>query len=312
MKRLLFFKYVSLAALLILLVVAPAVAYPVFLMRVLCFAIFAASFNLLLGYAGLLSFGHAAVFGFAAYVCGFVIQSWKWSIGLGIVTGVASAAAIGLVFGALSIRRQGIYFAMITLALSQMVYFFCVQAPFTGGEDGIQGVPRPPLFGLIPLESEVSMYYFVLTLFLGSMAFVYRVVNSPFGEVLRAIRENPDRATSLGYDVGRYKLLVFVISCALAGLAGSTKVLVFHLASLSDVEWHMSGEVVLMALVGGIGTMLGPLLGAGIVVAMRTYLAQFGEWVLVIQGVIFVIIVLAFREGIVGTVASVVRRTLQR
>ncbi len=287
--------------LLALLLVAPWIGvYPVFIMKALCFGMFAIAFNLLIGYVGLLSFGHAMFFGSASYITGHILKVWGWSAELSIIAGVLAATILGVAAGWIAIRRQGIYFAMITLALSQMVYFFCVQAPFTGGEDGIQSIPRQPLFGIIDLKSDMTLYYFVVAIAVGAFLLVYRIIHSPFGQVLKAIRENEARATSLGYNVDRYKLLAFVLSAALAGLAGSTKVLVMQLASLTDVFWPMSGEVILMTLVGGIGTIFGPVLGAFIVIAMQNYLAGIGEWVLVIQGVVFVIIVLAFRRGIVG------------
>jgi branched-chain amino acid transport system permease protein len=301
-------KSLGIVVLLALAVIAPAFVYPVFLMKVLCFALFACAFNLLLGYVGLLSFGHAAFFGSAAYVAAHAVKVWAWPTELGILLGMAAAAVLGLVFGALAIRRAGIYFAMITLALAQMVFFFALQAPFTGGEDGIQGVPRRPVLGFIDIGNDVVLYYVVLAIFLAAFLLIYRAINSPFGQVLKAIRENEARAVSLGYDVDRYKLLAFVLSAALAGLAGATKAIVFQLASLTDVTWQMSGEVVLMTLIGGVGTVLGPVVGAGVVVAMQNYLAQTGEWVLVIQGVIFVVVVLAFRRGIVGELAALVRR----
>jgi len=281
------------------LVAAPYVVYPVFLMNALCFALFACAFNLLIGYVGLLSFGHAAFFGFSAYITAYSLKAWHVPTEVGLIAGVAVAALMGLVIGALAIRRQGIYFAMITLAMAQMVYFFSLQSPFTGGENGIQGVPNPPLFGLIDLESDTSMYFVVVGIFLLGFGIIYRTIHSPFGQVLKAIRENEPRATSLGYHVDRYKLLAFILSAALAGLAGSTKVLVQHAAALSDIQWQQSGEVVLMTLVGGMGTILGPVVGAFVIVAMQQYL-QVGEWVLVIQGAIFVVVVLAFRRGIVG------------
>lgn len=279
---------------------APAVIYPVFLMKVLCFALFALAFNLLIGYVGLLSFGHAMFFGFAAYVSGYSVKAWGFSPEIGILAGTACAAVLGLVTGLLAIRRQGIYFAMVTLALSQMVFFYCVQAKFTGGEDGIQAIPRRALFGLIDVKSDLAFYYLVLAIFAFGFLVIWRAIHSPFGQVLKAIRENEPRAVSLGYRVDQYKLLAFVLSATLAGLAGATKALVFQLASLTDVTWQMSGEVVLMTLVGGMGTVFGPIVGAGIIITMQNYLAGFGEWVLVIQGFIFVIVVLAFRRGIVG------------
>lgn len=276
--------------------------YLVFAMKVLCFALFACAFNLLLGFTGLLSFGHAAFFGTSAYITAHLCKEVGLSPELGIVFGVLSSGILGFLIGSLAIRRQGIYFAMVTLALSQMVYFLAVQLPFTGGEDGIQGVPRGLLFGLIDLKDDVNMYYFVLVIFLLGFALIVRTVHSPFGQVLKAIRENEPRAVSLGYDVDRFKLISFVISAALAGLAGSLKTLVFQLATLTDVHWHMSGEVVLMTLLGGMGTILGPVVGAGIVVGLQNYLANIGSWSTIATGFIFVICVLAFRRGVVGEI----------
>ena len=289
-------------------VAAPFVLYPVFVMKVLCFALFACAFNLLIGFAGLLSFGHAAFFGGAAYVTAHAAKVWGLDPALSILLGTASAALMGLVFGALAIRRQGIYFAMITLALSQMVFFLALQLPFTGGEDGIQGVPRGRLFGLFDLNQPLVMYYFVLAVFLAGFALIWRTVHSPFGQVLKAIRENEPRAVSLGYRTERYKLLAFVLSASLAGLAGGTKALVFQLASLTDVTWQMSGEVVLMTLLGGMGTLLGPVVGAGFVVALGNYLAATSLPVPVVIGAIFVVCVLLFRRGIVGEIAHRLRR----
>jgi branched-chain amino acid transport system permease protein len=288
-------------------IVAPAFIYPVFLMKTLCFALFALAFNLLIGYVGLLSFGHALFFGWAAYVSAHAAKVWHLTPELAILTGTAAAAVLGLVVGALAIRRQGIYFAMITLALAQMMYFFALQAPFTGGEDGIQGVPRGFLFGLFDLSNAMTMYFTVVVIFIASFLLIYRIIHSPFGEVLKAIRENENRAISLGYKTERYKLVAFVLSAALAGLAGAVKALVFQLASLTDVHWTMSGEVVLMTLVGGLGTVFGPVVGAFVIVAMQNYLAGFGQWVTVIQGVIFVICVLLFRRGVVGEIAHALR-----
>ena len=282
------------------LLVAPAVLYPVFLMKALCFALFACAFNLLIGYAGLVSFGHAAFLGTAGYVSAYTAKVWGLPTELAIAAGTLSSAAMGLAFGAVAIRRQGIYFAMVTLALAQMLYFFYVQAPFTGGEDGIQSVPRGKLLGFLDLRDTLTMYYVVLAIFLAGFMLIYRAIHSPFGQVLKAIRENEPRAISLGYKVDQYKLLVFVLSAALSGLAGGTKAIVFQLASLTDVHWSMSGEVVLMTLLGGLGTVFGPVVGAFVIVAMQNYLAQFGSWVTVIQGATFVICVLAFRRGIVG------------
>jgi branched-chain amino acid transport system permease protein len=291
-------------------VLAPFVVYPVFLMKALCFALFACAFNLLIGYVGLLSFGHAAFLGSAGYVAAHAAKMWGWPPELAILAGVAAAAALGVVVGALAIRRQGIYFAMITLALAQMLYFFCLQAPFTGGEDGIQSVPRGVLFGLIDLRNMMVLYFVVLAIFLAGFLLIYRTIHSPFGQVLKAIRENEPRALSLGYGADQYKLIAFVLSAALSGLAGSTKAIVFQLASLTDVHWTMSGEVVLMTLLGGLGTVFGPVVGAVIVIALETYLAQLGAWVTVVQGSIFVLCVLAFRRGIVGELAGVIRRPL--
>ena len=297
---------VSLAAL-ALLVLAPFVIYPVFLMKALCFALFACAFNLLLGYAGLLSFGHAAFFGGAAYVTAHAAKVWLLPPELAILLGALFAGVCGLAVGALAIRRQGIYFAMTTLALSQMLFFVFLQAPFTGGEDGIQGVPRGHLFGFIDLNQPLAMYFTVLAIFVGGFWFVHRVVHSPFGQVLKAIRENEQRATSLGYDVARYKLVAFVLSATLAGLAGSTKALVFQLATLTDVQWQMSGEVVLMTLLGGIGTTTGPVVGAFIVVMLQNYLATTALPATVVIGVVFIICVLVFRRGIMGELGHLLK-----
>ena len=305
-------KIVGIILLLALALVAPFVVYPLFLMKALCFAIFASAFNLLIGYVGLLSFGHAAFFGGAAYITAHVVKVWGWPMELGILAGTGSAAFLGLVFGILTIRRQGIYFAMITLALAQMIYFVAVEAPFTHGEDGIQGVPRGTLFGIVNLNNDLNMYYVVLAIFLFAFLLIYRTVHSPFGQVLKAIRENETRAISLGYAVNRYKLQAFVLSATLSGLAGSTKAIVFQLASLTDVHWQMSGEVVLMTLLGGLGTIFGPVVGATLVVTMENYLASMGQWVLVIQGAIFVAVVLAFRRGIVGEIAALIRHHLPK
>jgi branched-chain amino acid transport system permease protein len=278
--------------------------YPVFLMKILCFALFACAFNLLLGFGGLLSFGHAMFLGTAGYVCAHAAKEWGWSPEAAIMLGTAASAALGLVAGLIAIRRQGIYFAMITLALAQMVYFFYLQAPFAHGEDGIQAVPRGKLFGVLDLSNTLTMYYVVLVVFLAGFLVIFRAVHSPFGQVLKAIRENEPRAISLGYDVDRYKLMAFVLSAALAGLAGATKAIVFQLASLTDVHWSMSGEVVLMTLLGGMGTIFGPVVGALIITSLENYLAPFGQWVTVITGVIFVVCVLAFRRGIVGELGA--------
>jgi branched-chain amino acid transport system permease protein len=288
-------------------IVAPMFVYPVFLMKALCFALFACAFNLLIGYVGLLSFGHALFFGWASYVCAHAAKVWGLPPELAILAGTATAAGLGLVVGALAIRRQGIYFAMITLALAQMMFFFAVQAPFTGGEDGIQAVPRGRLLGLVDLADQTSMYATVLVIFLGCFLLIHRIVNSPFGEVLKAIRENEQRAISLGYKTERYKLLAFVLSATFSGVAGATKALVFQLASLTDVDWPMSGEVVLMTLVGGLGTLFGPVVGALFIVTLENYLTTIGQWVFVVQGVIFVACVLLFRRGIVGELARLLR-----
>ena len=319
---------VAFVVMLVALAIAPFVAYPVFLMKALCFALFACAFNLLIGYGGLLSFGHALFFGWASYVAAHMakvgvinlpypvgVGQWGWltialpplTPELAILFGTAVAALLGLVTGWLAIRRQGIYFAMITLALAQMTFFFALQAKFTGGEDGIQGVPRGRLFGLVDLSNDMAMYAVVVAVFLGGFLLIYRIIHSPFGEVLKAIRENEARAISLGYRTERYKLLAFVLSASLAGLAGATKAIVFQLASLTDVHWTMSGEVVLMTLVGGLGTVFGPVAGAVIIVGMQNYLATFGEWVTVIQGVIFVFCVLLFRRGVIGEIAHLLR-----
>jgi branched-chain amino acid transport system permease protein len=289
--------------------VAPLAIYPVLLMNVLCFALFACAFNLLVGYVGLLSFGHAMFFGFAAYIAGYAVKTWGLEPLVGIVAGTAVAAVLGLVTGAIAIRRQGIYFAMVTLALSQMVFFFCLQAKFTGGEDGIQAIPRRPLLAFIDIRNDFIMYYVVLVIFAAGFLTIYRTIHSPFGQVLKAIRENEARAISLGYAVDRFKLIAFVLSAALAGMAGATKAIVFQLASLTDVTWQMSGEVVLMTLVGGMGTVFGPIVGAAIIVFMQNYLSGFGEWVLVIQGAIFVTTVLLFRRGIVGELIAFTTRS---
>jgi len=298
---------IGFAVMVIALVVAPFVTYPLFVMQAMCFALFACAFNLLIGYVGLLSFGHALYFGWASYLSAYSAKVWGFPPELAILTGTATGAVCGLIAGSLAIRRQGIYFAMITLALAQMMYFFAVQAKFTGGEDGIQAVPRGYLFGLIDLRNEMAMYALVLVIFLGGFMFIYRIIHSPFGEVLKAIRENETRAISLGYKTDRYKLVAFILSATLAGTAGATKAIVLQLASLTDVNWPMSGEVVLMTLVGGLGTIFGPVAGAFVILAMQFKLAPIGEWVLVIQGAIFVACVLLFRRGIVGELAHLLR-----
>jgi branched-chain amino acid transport system permease protein len=286
---------------------SPFMLYPVFLMKVMCFALFACAFNLLIGYAGLLSFGHAAYFGMGGYITGYAAKAWGISPEVAILMGGVAAAAIGLPFGWLAIRRSGIYFAMITLALAQMVYFFFLQAPFTGGEDGIQSIPRGKLLGMVDLTPDLTMYWLVAAIFLAGFLLIHRIVHSPFGQVLKAIRENEPRAISLGYRVENYKLLAFVLSAGLAGIAGGTKALVFNIATLTDAHWAMSGEVVLMSLVGGLGTIFGPVIGGAVIITMQNYLAEFGAWVLVIQGVIFVACVLAFRRGVVGEIGALLK-----
>ena len=298
---------VAAAILVVFLVAAPFVLYPIFLMKALCFALFACAFNLLIGYVGLLSFGHALYFGWAGYLSAYAAKSWGVDPELAVLTGAATAAVLGLIAGGVAIRRQGIYFAMITLALAQMMYLVALRVKLTGGEDGIQAVPRGRLFGAFDLNNEMTMYAFVLVVVLAALFLIYRIIDSPFGEVLKAIRENELRTISLGYRTDRYKLVAFVLSATLAGLAGSLKALVFQLASLTDVHWTMSGEVVLMTLVGGLGTVFGPVVGAFLIVAMENYLASLGQWVLVIQGAIFVVCVLVFRRGIVGELANRLR-----
>jgi branched-chain amino acid transport system permease protein len=315
---------IVLLGLLLLLPFAPHVIYPVFAMKVMCFALFACAFNLLLGYTGLLSFGHAAFLGVGGYVTGHVIKSWGFPTELGLLAGTGMAAIFGYVFGSLAIRRSGIYFAMITLALAQMVFFLALQMRFTGGEDGLQGVPRGTFLGFIDLRNDFNLYYVVLAIFVFGFWLVCRAIHSPFGQVLKAIRENEPRAISLGYDVGRYKLVAFVLSAALAGLAGATKCLVLQLTSLSDVHWHMSGSVVLMTLLGGVGTIMGPVVGAITVVGLENKLGDIGSWlanvtgveifarigesVTVFTGIIFVVCVLTFRRGIVGEIGALLRR----
>ena len=293
-----------------LIAVSPAVLYPVFLMKVLCFALFACAFNLLIGYVGLLSFGHAAFFGMGSYVSAWVAKNWGVSAEVAILAGGLAGGLLGVVLGWIAIRRQGLYFAMITLALAQMVYFFCLQAPFTGGEDGIQQVPRAPLLGVIPMQTDMAMYWLVTIVFLVGFLFIHRVVHSPFGQVLKGIRENEPRATSLGYRTDDYKLIAFILSTFLAGIAGGTKALVFGIATLTDVHSLMSGEVVLMTLVGGLGTIFGPVIGALLVTAMENYLAPFGAWVTVTQGAVFVLCILLFRRGIIGEIGAKLRISL--
>ena len=293
-----------------LIALSPTVLYPVFLMKVLCFALFACAFNLMIGYVGLLSFGHAAFFGMGSYVTAWTIKHWGITAEAAILLGGATGAALGLVMGWLAIRRQGIYFAMITLALAQMVYFFCLQAPFTGGEDGIQQVPRGRLFGVLSLDADMTIYWLVALIFLAGFLLIHRIVHSPFGQVLKAIRENEPRATSLGYRTNDYKLIAFILSTFLSGIAGGTKALVFGIATLTDVHYSMSGEVVLMTLLGGLGTIFGPVMGALIVTAMENYLAQFGAWVTVTQGAIFMLCVLAFRRGVIGEIGGKLKLAL--
>ena len=303
-------QYAVFAGMVALFLVLPYVIYPVFLMQALCFALFACAFNLLIGYTGLVSFGHAMFLGSAGYMSAHAAKVWGLPPELAILAGTAASAALGLVVGLLAIRRQGIYFAMITLALAQMIFFFSLQAKFTGGEDGIQSVPRGVMFGILNLQDMMTMYFVVLAIFLAGFLLICRVIHSPFGQVLKAIRENEPRAISLGYNVHQYKLIAFVLSAALSGLAGGTKAIVFQLASLTDVHWTMSGEVVLMTLLGGMGTLFGPIVGAFIVIAMQNYLAQLGSWVTIAQGVVFVICVLAFRRGIVGELGRFLKKPL--
>ena len=303
-------QVVAFAIMVVLLVAAPFVIYPLFLMKALCFALFACAFNLLIGYVGLLSFGHAVFLGSAGYTSAHAAKAWGWPPELAILGGTVTAGVLGIVIGALAIRSKGIYFANITLALAQMMYFFFLQAKFTGGEDGIQAVPRGVFLGLFDLRGVMTMYFVVLAIFLGGFLLLYRTIHSPFGQVLKAIREHEPRAVSLGYSAERYKLVAFVLSATLSGLAGGTKAIVFQLASLTDVHWTMSGEVVLMTLLGGLGTVFGPVVGAFIVISLENYLAQLGAWVTVVQGVIFVVCVLTFRRGVVGEIARLIRKPL--
>jgi branched-chain amino acid transport system permease protein len=298
------------AAMIGLLAVAPLVTYPVLLMKGMCLALFACAFNLLIGYAGLLSFGHAMFLGGAGYAAAHAAKVWQLPPELAIVFGTAVAASLGAAVGWLAIRRQGIYFAMITLGLAQMVYFFCLQSGFTHGEDGIQGVPRGMLLGLVDLDDSALMYGFVLVVFSLGFAIIYRVIHSPFGAVLTAIRENEPRAISLGYNTDHYKLIAFVLSAALSGTAGATKALVFQVASLTDVHWTMSGEVVLMTLIGGLGRFTGPVAGAFVIIAIEKYFGESGGQIVVAQGVVFAICVLAFRQGIMGKLSAALNRPL--
>jgi branched-chain amino acid transport system permease protein len=300
-------QFIALLVMFAALVVAPFFLYPVFLMKLLCFALFACAFNLLIGYVGLTSFGHAAYFGMGGYIAAHSAKVWGLTPEISILIGALLAGVQGAIFGWVAIRRQGIYFAMITLALAQMIYFLCLQAPFTGGEDGIQAVPRGHLFGFISLAPDMNMYWFVAAVFVICFLLIHRIVHSPFGQVLKAIRENEPRTTSLGYRTDDYKLVAFILSATIAGVAGGTKSLVFGIATLTDVHWSMSGEVLLMTLVGGLGTVFGPMIGAAVIVAMQNYLAEMGAWVTVIQGVIFIACVLAFRRGIVGEIGNLLR-----
>ena len=300
-------QFIALLVMFAALVVAPFFLYPVFLMKLLCFALFACAFNLLIGYVGLTSFGHAAYFGMGGYIAAHSAKVWGLTPEISILIGALLAGVQGAIFGWVAIRRQGIYFAMITLALAQMIYFLCLQAPFTGGEDGIQAVPRGHLFGFISLAPDMNMYWFVAAVFVLCFLLIHRIVHSPFGQVLKAIRENEPRTTSLGYRTDDYKLVAFILSATIAGVAGGTKSLVFGIATLTDVHWSMSGEVLLMTLVGGLGTVFGPMIGAAVIVAMQNYLAEMGAWVTVIQGVIFIACVLAFRRGIVGEIGNLLR-----
>ena len=295
-----------------LLCVAPYVIYPLFLIKLLCFALLAASLNLLIGYVGLLSFGHAMFYGASSYITGHVLKTWGVDGVFGVLAGVGVAALIGFLSGLLVIRRQGIYFSMITLAFAQLVFFMALRMPFTGGEDGLQNVPRPTFLGLIPTDDNLSMYYVALALVGAGFWLIYRTVYSPFGQVLRSIRDNEQRARSLGYHVNRYKLIAFTLSAALAGLAGATKVMAFQLATLADVGWGTSGEALLICIVGGLQTMLGPVVGAVLIVSMEHYLASFAEWVLIIQGAVFVLVVMLFRKGIVGQYLAFLKSRSQR
>ena len=301
---------IAFVVMLVLIVVCPFVLYPVFLMRVLTAALFACAFNLMIGYVGLLSFGQAAFFGMGSYLAAWAMKAWHVDAIVAIIIGGLTGAVLGLVLGYLAIRRSGIYFAMITLALAQMVYFFCLEAPFTGGEDGIQQVPRGHLFGVINLNNDMAMYWVVAVVFIASFLLLHRIIHSPFGQVLKGIRENEPRATSLGYRTDDYKLIAFILSCTLAGVAGGTKALVFGIATLTDVHYSTSGEVVLTTLLGGLGTVFGPVMGAVVVTSMENYLAQFGAWVTVTQGAIFCVCVLAFRRGIIGELGAFFRISL--
>jgi branched-chain amino acid transport system permease protein len=305
-------RAIGLATLAVLALLLPFFVYPVFLMQAMCMALFACAFNLLLGYAGILSFGHAAFLGGPAYVCAHAAKVWGLPTELALLAGAGAGGFLGLIYGILAARQRGIYLAMITFALAQMVYFIAVQAPFTGGEDGIQAVPRGRLFGIIDLRPLVSMYYFVLGVFILALLLIYRIIHSPFGQVLRAMRDNEQRAISLGFRTSHYKVAVFTMSGALSGLAGGLKSLVLGIATLADVYWHVNGEVILMTLLGGLGTFFGPAVGAFVVVMMQNYLAQFGAWVTVIQGLTFVVFVMALRRGVVGELGPILKRLLAR
>jgi branched-chain amino acid transport system permease protein len=302
------FSILLLLATLALSLVAPFMIYPVFLMKMLCFMLFASAFNLLIGYAGLLAFGHAMFFGGAGYIAGYCLKQWGWTPELALLAALFASALLGLLMGLLAIGKQGIYFSMITLAIAQMFYFICVQIPQTGGENGLSNIPRGYLFGVIDMRNDIALYYVVLAVCIGAVAVLYRTIHSPFGQVLRGIRDNEPRAISLGYDVERFKLLAFVISAAMAGLAGALKAIVLQLVSLVDVSWLTSGEVILMTLVGGIGTIAGPILGAAVIIAMQNYLTGFAEWVITIQGLIFFVVVLMFRRGIIGEIQHLIAK----
>jgi len=303
-------QWIAFALMVVAIVVSPFVLYPIFLMKILCFALFACAFNLLVGYAGLMSFGHAAYFGMGGYIAAWLAKNAGLSPDLAMLGGGLFGAALGAAFGALAIRRQGLHFTMITLALAQMTYFFCVQVPFTGGEDGLQNVPRGNLFGFISLQPDMTLYWLVAIIFIASFLFIFRIIDSPFGRILKAISENEARAISLGYDTERVKLLAFILSCGLAGLAGAVKAIVFGFATLTDVQFTTSGEVLFMTLLGGMGTLFGPVVGAIIAILLEFYLAPFGAWILVIQGAIFFVCVLAFRRGVVGELAAYLRAKL--
>jgi branched-chain amino acid transport system permease protein len=303
-------QLVAFAVMLAIIVLSPLVVYPVFLMKVMCFALFACAFNLLIGYVGLLSFGHAAYFGMGAYVSAYAAKTWGFSAELSVLAGAATGAALGAVFGLIAIRRQGIYFSMITLALAQFTYFLCTQLSFTGGEDGIQQVPRAPVLGFISMQNDMAIYWLVAGVFVFGFLLIFRIIHSPFGQVLKAIRENEPRAISLGYRVDDYKLVAFVLSTAIAGAAGGIKSLVFGIATLTDVTWQASGEIVLTTLLGGLGTIFGPVIGAVIINTLEFYLSPFGSWVTVTQGAIFVLCVMAFRRGVIGELGAKLKVSL--